>query len=114
MVGINPEVADKLDIFWASLSLEHRAALHTAFNLSMRDRRGNRRGGRKEASELLINAESGHTSVVCVLSNFFTFLEKHVSTCTTGLAMMEAILEWGELPDARAQSRAVPSSNPYI
>ncbi|MDP3244104.1 MAG: hypothetical protein Q8M83_00355 [bacterium] len=92
VVGIPYDIAEKLDAFWKELSLEHRAALHIAYNLSTKQPTII-----NDANTCMWNAESGRSSVSNVRCDFLRFLENRVETCPTMLSMMTAILEWGQL-----------------
>ncbi len=97
VAGIDPITAGKMDTFWASLSHEHRAALHIAFNLS------NHRPGyesNKHPEVLLRNAGSGHDSVGNVEGAFLRFLEQHLESEVREVSaesVLAAILEYGTL-----------------
>jgi hypothetical protein len=105
IVGIESETATKLDDFWGILSLEHRAALHTAFNMADK-----REGSQKKPNFMLANAESGSRSISSVLGSFLYFMASRVETCNTAVLMMQAILDYAELsPEEQVQKLHQPA-----
>jgi len=99
VLGIDPETASKLDTFWESLSLEHRAALHTAFNLS-----NHNCSELKRADMILRNAESGRHSISSIRGEFLHFMIASMETGENAESMMNAILQWGQLTPEEQQS----------
>ena len=94
VAGVDGKTAFSLDTFWNSLSREHRAALHTAFN--MVDKRTDYISFRN-AEEILRNSGSGRNSISSVRGDFFRFMHTRIEECTDGVSMMKAILKWGTL-----------------
>jgi len=93
VVGVRPEIAEMMDVFWNGLSLEHRAALHTAFSLCSRINPMQP----SMAAALLRNASSGSSSVSSVRGDFFWFLAARVEVCHSAEEMMCSVLTWGGL-----------------
>lgn len=86
------EKADKMDAFWSKLSVEERAALHTAYGVLRKMEKWKEQDFRRPG-EILQNAESVRGSIVNVRGDFARFVEDHIEQCPDGESMMRAILE---------------------
>jgi predicted RNA binding protein YcfA (HicA-like mRNA interferase family) len=96
---MDSETATKLDAFWGKLSLEHRAALQTVFNL------GFKREPMKGSAEILRNAESGRRTINSISGTMIRFLEARVNKCTDAEAVMTMILEYGKLSPEEQEAK---------